>query len=153
MGGFWKSGTGVFDAEAAVSSVGFEIRWEGIQLHSWDIWFLNNGTGRNKVVMKDFNKCLRKLQRLWIWFNGRLLMSTSVKCTSNGNAKVQCLVFESDAGDFDAEATVSSASFEFEMQWEGIQPHSLNILLTVEQVETIISFIIMYMMSVQSNMV
>ena len=80
-------------------------------------------------------------------------MSTSVKCTSNGNAKVQCLVFESDAGDFDAEATVSSASFEFEMQWEGIQPHSLNILLTVEQVETIISFIIMYMMSVQSNMV
>ena len=151
MGGF-KSGTGDFDAEAAVSSAGFEIRWEGIQLHSWDIWFLNNGTGRNKVVMKDFNKCLRKLQRLWIWFNGRLLMSTSVKCTSNGNAKVQCLVFESDAGDFDAEATVSSASFEFEMQWEGIQPHSLNILLTVEQVETIISFIIMYMMSVLSNM-
>ena len=65
MGGL-KSGTGDFDAEAAVSSVGFEIRWEGIQLHSWDIWFLNNGTGRNKVVMKDFNKCLRKLQRLWI---------------------------------------------------------------------------------------
>ena len=50
------------------------------------------------------------------------------------------------------EATVSSASFEFKMQWEGIQLHSWNILLTVEQVETLISFIIMYMMSVQSNM-
>ena len=58
MGGF-KSGTGDFDAEAAVSSVGFEIRWEGIQLHSWDIW-LNNGTGRNKVVMERLQQVSQK---------------------------------------------------------------------------------------------
>ena len=59
MGGF-KSGTGDFDAEAAVSSVGFEIRWEGVQLHSWEIWFLNNGTGRNKVVIERLQQVPQK---------------------------------------------------------------------------------------------
>ena len=55
-------------------------------------------------------------------------MSTSVKCTRNGDVKVQWVVFKSDAaGDFDAEAAVSSASFDFEMQWEGIQLHSWDV--------------------------
>ena len=47
MAGF-KSDAGGIDAEATVSSTGFEIQWEGIQiqLHSWDAW-LNSGMGRN----------------------------------------------------------------------------------------------------------
>ena len=66
---------------------------------------------------KDFNKYLSKLQRLWLQFNRQLLTITSAKLISKGNTKVQWAVFKSDAGDFDAEASVSSDILE--IHWEG----------------------------------
>ena len=47
----FKSKAGGIDVKAPISSAGFEIQWEGIQLHCWDSW-LNSEKGKNKVVKK-----------------------------------------------------------------------------------------------------
>ena len=78
----FKTGTGDFDAEAAVSSVGFEIRWEGIQLHSLDVW-LNNETGRNKVVMERLQQVPQQTAAPMDLVQRKMIINEySVKCTS-----------------------------------------------------------------------
>ena len=87
----FESDAGDFEAEAPVSSASFELRRECIQLHQWDVW-LSDGKGINKHI-KDNLHCVP--QRSGVT-----------------NATVQWMVLKSDAGDFDAEAPVGSATCE-----------------------------------------
>ena len=68
----FKSEAGGIDVEAPVSSAGFEIQCEGIQLHCWDS-LLTSGKETN-LSRKDFNKYLSKLQPLWLMFNGLIMV-------------------------------------------------------------------------------
>ena len=55
MGVILSEAGSVADAEAPVSSAGFEVQWKGIQLYVWDLW-LNSETGRE--INQIFNVTL-----------------------------------------------------------------------------------------------
>ena len=86
-----KSDSGDFDAEAPVGSASYEVRRGDIQCRFWEAW-LSDGKGINKHIKENL-QCVP--QR-----------------SGATNATVQWMVLKCDAGDFDAEAPVGSATCE-----------------------------------------